>query len=84
MPPTGACTAFLYWRPGLTRVTVGAQAIPGMVYAADTKTWRMTAGCGAVDTMPPLSFVMSNRTFTLGPRQYIIQACPHTHLVQTS
>ena len=59
------------------------QAIPGMVYSAETKTWRLAGGCAAVDTMPSVSFVMSGTSFSLGPRQYIIQvhnfpfASPH-------
>ena len=49
------------------------QAIPGMVYSAETKTWRLAGGCAAVDSLPSVSFIMSGTSFSLGPRQYIIQ-----------
>ena len=57
------------------------QAIPGMVYSAETKTWRLAEGCAAVDSLPPVSFVMGGTPFTLGPRQYMIQVGKehHTH-----
>jgi hypothetical protein len=49
------------------------QAIPGMVFASDTKTWKVLGGCRAVDSLEPITFVMGGNAFSLGPRQYIIQ-----------
>jgi len=53
------------------------QAIPGMVYSAETKTWRLAGGCAAVDGLPAVTFIMSGTSFQLGPRQYIIQVISH-------
>ena len=55
------------------------QAIPGMVFSAETKTWRLSEGCAAVDSLPPISFVMGGTPFTLGPRQYMIQVGKQHH-----
>ena len=55
------------------------QAIPGMVFSAETKTWRLAEGCAAVDSLPPISFVMGGTPFTLGPRQYMIQVGKQHH-----
>ena len=55
------------------------QAIPGMVFSAETKTWRLSEGCAAVDSLPPISFVMGGTAFTLGPRQYMIQVGKQHH-----
>ena len=55
------------------------QAIPGMVFSAETKTWRLSEGCAAVDSLPPISFVMGGTPFTLGPHQYMIQVGKQHH-----
>ncbi|BDA49337.1 Cathepsin E at N-terminal half [Coccomyxa sp. Obi] len=65
---------------GTSLITVGAAdaatinaAIPGMTFSPDTKTWRVAGGCANVDSMPKISFIMGGSSFSLGPRQYIIQ-----------
>lgn len=54
---------------------LSAQAIPGLVFSADTKTWKVAGGCEAVDALDDITFVMGGNKFSLGPRQYIIQVC---------
>ncbi len=66
----------------LTLSCICAQAIPGIVWSAETRTWRLLGGCEMVDALPPLGFVLGGQNFTLGPRQYIIQARPPGFLMQ--
>ena len=55
------------------------QLIPGMIFSPETNTWRLEEGCDVVDSLPPVSFVMGGTSFSLGPRQYIIQVTPPKH-----
>lgn len=50
------------------------QRLPGMSYQAQAKLWRVDGGCDSVDSLPDVTFMLGGSSFTLRPRQYVVQA----------
>ncbi len=51
----------------------GAQAIPGLEYAADDNIWVVQGGCQDVSSLPNITFVLGGKPYTLTPEQYVLQ-----------
>ena len=51
----------------------GAQAIPGLDYAADDNIWVVQGGCQDVSSLPNITFVLGGKPYTLQPEQYVLQ-----------
>ncbi|KAK9826713.1 hypothetical protein WJX81_000524 [Elliptochloris bilobata] len=47
--------------------------LPGVRYQAQASLWRLDGGCDSVDSLPDVAFVLGGSTFTLSPRQYVVQ-----------
>jgi hypothetical protein len=51
------------------------QAIPGLQYAQDSNSWKLTGGCANLDGLPTINLKMGDFIVPLTPQQYMTQVC---------